>query len=102
MLRIRKLFALAATIACLTPTVVVAQTPIKMATSTRFPAPSAHWARIWDLEVGKVIWFSQEFPGHRAQFAFSPGGTQFVAGSHDHGAKVWDATTGTVIRSIGI
>lgn len=61
----------------------------------------AHWARIWDLEAGKVIWFSGEFPGQRAQFAFSPGGTQFVAGCHEGGAQLWDSTTGTVIRSIG-
>ena len=61
----------------------------------------AHWARLWDLEAGKVIWFSQEFPGQRAQFAFSPDGAQFLTGSHEGGARLWDATTGAAIRTLG-
>lgn len=61
----------------------------------------AHWARLWDVEAGKAIWFSQEFPGHRAQVAFSPHGAQFVTGSHEGGARLWDTTTGAAIRSFG-
>ena len=71
----------------------------------------AHWARLWDLEAGKIIWFSKVFPGGASSFgrspsstqvAFSPDGTQFVTGSPEDGARLWDATTGEAIRTFGM
>ncbi len=62
----------------------------------------AGWAsRLWDLETGKLIWFSREVSSRLDQVVFSPDGRTFVTTSHEGGARLWDATTGALIRSVG-
>ena len=54
-------------------------------------------AELWDTSTGTFI---RTFSGHSwavASVAFSPDGTNVLAGSYDNTAKLWDASTGAEI-----
>jgi WD40 repeat protein len=76
-----------------------------MASVPSFQGIVSEWARLWDMETGELIWFSREFPGSslhkRSLIAFTPDSTQFVTASYEGGAKVWSATNGAAIRTLG-
>src|SRR5207249_1281108 len=61
----------------------------------------AHWARLWDLEKGALLWFSREFPGKRAQVAFSVDSAVLAIGNHQGGALLLDAISAAPLRSLG-
>jgi WD40 repeat protein len=63
-----------------------------------------NWARLWDLEKGEIIWFSEELPlspPHISPITFSPDSIQFVTASIEGGIVVRSATNGAEIRTLG-
>ncbi|KAG9096381.1 hypothetical protein FS749_008615 [Ceratobasidium sp. UAMH 11750] len=59
--------------------------------------------RIWDLSTGLMI--GEPIEGHTGyveSIACSPDGEHFVSGSYDESLRIWDASTGKLVRLVGI
>ena len=66
-------------------------------------------ARIWDATTGEVVrelefirtaCFCCHVVSHVKSVAWSPDGRQVATGSSDNTARIWDATTGEVVREL--
>ena len=57
-------------------------------------------ARLWDVQTGKLL---HELPGHKqgaTRFAYSPDGAFVVTGGSTPIVRIWDASSGALVRSL--
>jgi WD40 repeat protein/serine/threonine protein kinase len=63
-------------------------------------APKPGEVKVWEVATGRELHTLQGHSGVVKSVAFSPGGIRLASGSRDGTVKVWDASSGQMLRSL--